>query len=320
MEEHKQLRVPEDTNTKQNPDTDSTSVVPPEASVSAPKAIKKPSKLHGLFNGFGKPKVLLKAVAVLLGIALVFYGGYVFAIYQVSETGSFSLPHFNVNSANNPACINPCEYDSDYPNGEIPPGCSQEQIDDTLCAGADKPVIYLYPTHAEKINVKVSYSPGFSKTVPAYSKSNGWEVIAQPDGTLTNLANSKTYPYLFWEGKPDPSLHFDMSTGFVVAGSDTNIFLQRQLTSIGLNQSEVSSFITYWLPKMESNPYNLIHFAGSEYTNIAKLRISPEPNSLLRVFMAYKPLPSPVKIAPQTFPVFHRAGFTAVEWGGTELL
>ena len=74
----------------------------------------------------------------------------------------------------------------------------------------DKPVIYLYPTHTENVSVQVGYKPGFIKTEPSYNEQTGWQVEAQPNGTLTNLTNGKTYPYLF--GRiPNPfSLHFDM--------------------------------------------------------------------------------------------------------------
>jgi hypothetical protein len=196
------------------------------------------------------------------------------------------------------------------------PNATQEVC---LRSGAvDKPVIYLYPTHSENVEVKVSYAAGFSTTVPAYSAISGWQVLAEPDGTLTSSADGKSYRYLYWEGNPAP-LHFDMTKGFVVAGSRTKTFFQSQLTAMGLNQNETSAFIAYWLPKMEVNRYNLIHFAGSEYTNYAKLAITPTPSSLLRVFMVFEPLYAPVKVSSQSFPTFHRDGFSVVEWGGTQL-
>ena len=183
---------------------------------------------------------------------------------------------------------------------------------------ADEPVIYLYPTHSENVDVKLSYAAGFTQTVPVYNTVSGWQVLAGPDGTLTNSADGKSYPYLFWEGRP-PQISFDMTNGFVVAGSRTKTFFQSQLTAMGLNQNETSTFIAYWLPKMEGNRYNLIHFAGSEYTNYAKLAITPNPDSLLRIFMVFEPLYAPVKVSSQSFPTFHRDGFSVVEWGGTQL-
>ena len=76
--------------------------------------------------------------------------------------------------------------------------------------------------------------------------------------------------------------------------------------------------IVYWLPRMEANPYNLIAFQFDTYTDHARLTITPEPDTLIRVFMAYRPLEKAVEIAPQTLTAPERTGFTAVEWGGAE--
>ena len=82
---------------------------------------------------------------------------------------------------------------------------------------------------------------------------------------------------------------------------------------------EYNEFIVYWLPKMQDNPYNLISFQSEAYTDAAKLDIDPTPDSVLRVFMAWKPLHRAQTIEPQTFAPFERNGFTVVEWGGCEV-
>jgi len=187
-----------------------------------------------------------------------------------------------------------------------------------LCGEAYKPVIYLYPTQPEDVNVKLYYPSGFSATTPTYDPTTGWNVLANPNGNLVNLSDGKTYPYLYWEGNK-LDFNFDMTKGFVVPGNQTASFLSQELPKIGLDKKETAAFLQYWVPKMEHNKYSLIHFAGKDYTNLAKLQITPKPDSLLRVFMAEEPLARPVPVTPQTFPVFHRTGFTAVEWGGTIL-
>jgi Tfp pilus assembly protein PilX len=188
----------------------------------------------------------------------------------------------------------------------------------SLCGAAYKPVIYLYPQFAEHVNVKLDYPSGFSQTIPSYDPTSGWNVIASPDGTLTNVKDGASYPYLYWEGNP---LAFNLTTtqGFVVPGKDTASFLRKELPIIGLNKTETTAFIAYWAPRMQNNAYSYIHFAGSDYTSLAKLTITPKPNSLLRVFMEEKPISQPFTVTPQTFPTFTRTGFTAVEWGGTIL-
>ncbi|MBP5431099.1 MAG: hypothetical protein J6Y81_02180 [Ruminococcus sp.] len=70
---------------------------------------------------------------------------------------------------------------------------------------------------------------------------------------------------------------------------------------------------------MEHNTYNLISFQGDAYTNSAKLNISPTPDSILRVFMAYVPLEEAIDVEPQQLETFERKGFTVVEWGGSEI-
>ena len=79
---------------------------------------------------------------------------------------------------------------------------------------------------------------------------------------------------------------------------------------------EANEFIVYWLPLMEKNAYNLISFQSNIYTDNAKLEIYPEPDTLIRVFMAWKSLDEPVQIEPQRLDSPVRTGFTVVEWGG----
>ncbi|MBR3753397.1 MAG: hypothetical protein IKK50_09750 [Ruminiclostridium sp.] len=70
---------------------------------------------------------------------------------------------------------------------------------------------------------------------------------------------------------------------------------------------------------MEENAYNLISFQSEAYTDTAVLTIEPQPDTLLRVFMAWQPLEAPVDIEPQTLTAPARTGFTVVEWGGTQV-
>jgi len=178
-----------------------------------------------------------------------------------------------------------------------------------------KPVIYLYPTEEQSVSVKLVYDGQLTCTYPEYV--NGWDVIARPDGTLTNLKDNRQYSYLYWEGITDVKL--DMSKGFVVAGIDTARFLQEKLEYIGLTPRKYNEFIVYWLPILQQNKYNLISFAGKDYEALAKLTINPEPDSILRVMMLYKPLVETTEVEEQKLEPFTRTGFTVVEWGGTQV-
>ena len=177
-----------------------------------------------------------------------------------------------------------------------------------------KPVIYLYPEKETEVSVRLDYDGELTVTWPVYE--DGWNVTARPDGTLLD-AEGNAYSYLFWEGVTDAE--YDFSKGFCVAGEDTADFLRETLAEIGLTPEEYNEFIVYWLPQMQDNAYNLISFQQERYTQAAQLDITPEPDSMLRVFMAWKPLDRPRDIEPQEFPGFQREGFTIVEWGGTKV-
>ncbi|MBO6241216.1 MAG: hypothetical protein J6O61_10385 [Butyrivibrio sp.] len=70
---------------------------------------------------------------------------------------------------------------------------------------------------------------------------------------------------------------------------------------------------------MQDNPYNMISFQTDSYTNGARLSVSPEPDSVIRVFMAWYPTDKFVKINPQYIEGADRSGFTVVEWGGNKV-
>lgn len=178
----------------------------------------------------------------------------------------------------------------------------------------EKPVIYLYPEATTAVSVRLDYDGQLTCTYPTYE--NGWAVTAAPDGTLTD-AKGQTYNYLYWEG--ETAAEYDLTEGFCVAGADTAAFLEDALTQLGLTRREANEFIVYWLPRMEGNPYNQISFQQEAYTDSAKLTVTPAPDSILRVFMVWKPLDKPVDIPAQTLPAFERHGFTLVEWGGAKV-
>lgn len=178
-----------------------------------------------------------------------------------------------------------------------------------------KPVICLYPEKTQEVTVKLSYSGTLTTTYPAYR--DGWHVTARPDGTLLNPETGREYYCLFWEGVSDTA--YDFSSGFIVPGEETAEFLEEALQKLGLNDREAEEFIIYWLPKMEGNPYNLISFQAGAYTDSASLEITPKPDTLIRVFMAWKPLSASVEIPEQTLTAPDRQGFTVIEWGGAEV-
>jgi len=208
---------------------------------------------------------------------------------------------------------------TEQPSTESPPTESPatesppiEDDDPLIDDGDEKPVIYLYPMEPTDVTVFLQYDGVLTFTYPEYN--SGWSVTAYPDGTLINNNDGKEYSYLFWEGYSKAD--YDFSRGFVVKGEDSIGFLQEKLSYMGLLPREYNEFITYWGPKMQDNAYNLITFQGEAYTDTAKLIITPAPDSILRIFMAFKPLDEPVEIEEQVLAAFDRNGFTVIEWGG----
>lgn len=180
----------------------------------------------------------------------------------------------------------------------------------------DKPVVYLYPTKPEDVQVKVRLDGQFITTYPSYN--DGWKVTAYPDGKLINKSDGREYSYLYWEG--DGARSYNMNEGFVVKGTDTANFLQEKLAYLGLEPREYNEFIVYWLPQMQGNQYNFVRFASKdEYDNKARLDITPKPDSIQRVFMVFKKLDAPMAVIPQVLVPFERKGFSVIEWGGSEI-
>ena len=76
----------------------------------------------------------------------------------------------------------------------------------------------------------------------------------------------------------------------------------------------------FWLPELEKNKYSIIRFAGEDYTRNADLKILPEPDVTIRVFMLFRASDSFVILPEQKIEKIKvRRGFTAVEWGGMNL-
>ncbi len=178
----------------------------------------------------------------------------------------------------------------------------------------DKPLIYIYPTNDMNVKVKLGYPEKLTTTYPQYD--DGWNVSAKTDGTLIDN-NGREYYGLYWEGIRKEKIEFN--NGFVVSKEDLIPFLEEKLAILGLNAKESNEFIIYWLPRLQKNKYNLIRFATKE--EIEKempLNITPEPETLIRVFMEFKGLDEKITINEQELNKVKRNGYTVVEWGGSE--
>ena len=180
----------------------------------------------------------------------------------------------------------------------------------------EKPIIYLYPEETTELSVKLGKSENITCSYPKYN--NGWNVIANTDGTLIDKNTGRKLYSLYWEGIQSEPINFE--EGFVVKGSETIQFLEEKLAILGLNEIEAEEFIVYWLPKLQENEYNYIRFATMDEINKnMPLEFSVEPDTIIRILMQYKALDSYIEVNEQKLETPKRTGFVAVEWGGTEI-
>ena len=184
----------------------------------------------------------------------------------------------------------------------------------------DAPIIYLYDENEREVSVKLDFEGDLTCTYPSYEENDGWTVKTSADGTLTDR-NGRSYEYLFFEA--DLGFTPDTKQGFCVKGEDTAAFLERALAELGLTEKEANTFIMYWLPQMEKNPYNVICFQKDAYENSVGLDVQPAPDTIIRVNMYFYPSDEYTYIDEQDLSsmnpsVEERQGLVLVEWGGEE--
>lgn len=188
-----------------------------------------------------------------------------------------------------------------------------ERSDMFIGGGCGKPVVYLYPTKKTDVSVKVDADVKIS--VPHYDSRTGWQhVTAYPSGALTY--QGAAYDSLFWEGfghGPYPPI----SKGTVVGQKDVVATIKRQLYAQGFNAKETADFLAYWQPKLPKTPYVRLSWLTTGQMNIlAPLTITPQPTTVIRTFLDFEGLQTPVSLPAQSFTRPDRNGFTVVEWGG----
>ena len=180
----------------------------------------------------------------------------------------------------------------------------------TALAECGKPVIYLYPEKQTQVSVEVGAK--ITKSEPLYSK--GWNVLADSNGKL--VWNGKAFNSLYWEGQGN-GVYPEINSGFVVAKDDLSTTLSTHLTKLGLNEKEKADFLAFWLPKMPTTSYTRLTWFGAEEMNeLAPLKVTPKPDTTIRIFLDYEGLSQKIDIKEQKLSSIPRNGFILVEWGG----
>jgi len=177
-----------------------------------------------------------------------------------------------------------------------------------------EPIIYLYPTVAQRVHVEAKPLHSVNASIPPYRA--GWDVLARPSGELTGVTDRKTYSYLFWEGLS--SISPMREEGFVIPQEKVAGFLERMLPRLGLTERESKDFRDAWLPRFHNAPYYFITFLPRETIDrLAPLVVTPKPDVVIRVLMDFRPLRASEPVQAPDLPTPpERRGFTVVEWGG----
>ena len=199
----------------------------------------------------------------------------------------------------------------------IPVNAWGKSVSRSLSSTAAKPIIYLYPEKETLINVQLGYPENLTHTYPKY-KEWWWNVIANPDWSLVDVKSNRNLYALYWEGYTKKEKNVE--DWFVVKWEDTIPFLEEKLALLWLNEREAEEFIVYWLPKLEVNAYNLIRFRSQEEIEKGMpLKVNPQPDSVIRVLMEYKPLEEKIELAEQKLVKNERKGYSVIEWWWTEI-
>lgn len=181
-----------------------------------------------------------------------------------------------------------------------------------------KPVIYIYPEQETEVSVKLGYEDKITCIYPSYN--NGWNVTAQPNGTLIDTKTNKKYYSLYYESDNTKKYNGNLTEGFVVSKENVANFLEKKLAILGLNYKESEEFIIYWLPKLEQKDYVYIRFQTmNEIESNMPLLVTPSPDTLIRIMMEWKSLDNSIDVKEQVLTSVIRNGYTVVEWGGTEI-
>ena len=189
------------------------------------------------------------------------------------------------------------------------------QKESTLHMVLKKPVIYVYPEKQMDVSVSINIQQGkFTVVYPKFNEgNNSWKIKANPNGDIE--INNRKYPYLFYEC--DSYFNQEMNEGFIVDDKSASDFLEEKLKYLGLNDKEMTDFITFWLPVLLSNKLSLCTFQTQKFFDHIPMTVTPKPETIIRIFLSIKKIDHPIEIKEQKLEKHERKGYTVVEWGGS---
>ncbi len=176
-----------------------------------------------------------------------------------------------------------------------------------------KPAIYIYPPEDSFFEVELIFENGTALTnsIPEYG--SGWKVFVEKSGRI-----DQTYDYLFYEASMGGTPV--LTDGWCLRRNELPYKLRLQLTRVGLNAKEAADFVAYWLDYLtEYDCYRIYPQFDRELDDMVGLRVTPEPDAMLRVWLYFEGCEDCGDLPRPSIPEFYRGEITVVEWGGALL-
>jgi len=177
-----------------------------------------------------------------------------------------------------------------------------------------KPAIYLYPEKTSLVNVKIGPRIGQRTiTIPPYDPKTGWQVLADPTGTIS--WGSMSFTHLFYEAMtPYPKVPEE---GWMMDGNNIQGALYDIGRQMGLNDTESKELGRYWSVKLGKSPYYYVGLIDeNEIDQLEPIEVNPRPETMIRMRFYFAPTDTLYPIKNPAAVSRERKGFTVVEWGG----
>ena len=179
--------------------------------------------------------------------------------------------------------------------------------------GIEKPNVYFYPE--EKTEIRVTFGDDTLLTVSIPEYGDGWNVSAQPDGTLTNLSDGSTHGFLYYEAGLYGD-YYQYNEGFAIPKEGREAVFREILTQYGLNDTEISDFTEYWTERLDPDTDYIAYPQLNDTVDaVMPVEITPTPDSILRLWFIFEEDVSQDYETPK-ITEFEREGYSVVEWGG----
>ncbi len=216
------------------------------------------------------------------------------------------------------ATVAPAEYAVEvFASGDYAFCGTVEVADESTCSGfivatlsehvsVDKPNLYLYPTEAADISVRLPAWRRITESDPRYP-IDGWRVTAWPDGVLDTPVGERDF--LFYEMNYDLA-GLQQDSGWCVPGPLAQFSIEGAMAELGFLPNEIADFSTGWDGEFPETPWMTVY---PQFEGLATVKIDPEPDSFLRAWFLVAPGCRAVE--PADMPTILRSGFHAAEWG-----